>query len=116
MTACKRERSSCSFCGLSFALFMSRQISRTSSASYTRTPSKARVKRILLCLAGIAEYRNLCIDPWTRLYAKDRRASHGSGNHYKGNQGRDFETESGIASARRREDEGQGTAEDVRSR
>src|SRR6267143_898882 len=38
MTARKREISSCSFCGSSFALFMSRQISRTNSTSYKRIP------------------------------------------------------------------------------
>jgi hypothetical protein len=38
---------------------------------------------------------------------------HESGIHYTGNQERDFKIESGITSARRREDESQGTAEDV---
>jgi hypothetical protein len=39
-------------------------------------------------------------------------ASHESGIHHQANQGRDRKVESGIASAGR-EDEGQGTAEDI---
>jgi hypothetical protein len=43
-------------------------------------------------------------------------ASNESGIHHRANQGRDFKTESGIASTGRREDEGQGTAENISSR
>jgi hypothetical protein len=44
---------------------------------------------------------------------RTRGGKHESGIHYTANQGRDFKIESGIAIARRREDEGQGTAKNV---
>src|SRR5260370_19952482 len=96
---------------------MSRQISRTSSASYTRTPSPAKVKRILLCLAGVAEYRNLCIELTLGHVGTQRTDGQAMILESITQEIRKeiAKLNQVLRFARRRKDVGQGTAEDVSS-